>query len=113
MHERKRGNDHVAKAVYESLNDTDEAWSDMSDEEKAPFVNIALAASAAYQELLEDLGVRIVPPGMMVRPKSDIEAAAMIKAAKEWLDQPEHTLARRKQLVKAPALILPGNMTRQ
>lgn len=113
MADRKFPDDHVARSLYEALNDMEESWEEASEDTRINFLNLALTASAAFQELAEDLGIRLILPGMLPRPRNDAEASAMIAAAKEWLEQPKHARARRKQLVVSPGLILPSHMTRQ
>ena len=106
--ERKFSDDHVAQTIYDAMrSDDDETWEELDDDAKGNILNLALIAGRAHDELLQDMGFRIAPPGTMLRPKSDNDARAMIKAGQDFLAQPEHARLRRKTLLTKPTLILP------
>lgn len=85
----------------------EDAFNALSAEEQLYMVQAADAAIMAHTQWLGDNGFRIAPPGTMLRPKSDLDARAMIQAGQEFLAQPEHARQRRKTLVAGPSLILP------
>lgn len=115
MSDRKLPDDHIARQLYAALAcsvkyitaDETDTWEDLDEDAQANFLALALTASSAYQDLLEDLGARIIPPGTIITPKSDAEARAMINAGNTFLAQPEHARLRRQSLISGPKLILP------
>jgi hypothetical protein len=101
-------NSAVARTVYEAnLADGDQAWCALTDDERGMLADYAGEYVMAHIAWLTATGHRLVRPGAILKPTSEPEAMAMVKAAKDFLDG----MMRKGQLMGAPMagkkLILP------
>jgi hypothetical protein len=82
-------------------------WDALDPEEQGLMIEAARGAIIAHHAWLDAAGFRIIPPGMTVRPQSEMEAHEMAKQVRAYLDQPMHAKQRRNGLMGSPKLILP------
>jgi hypothetical protein len=83
--------------------DTAAGFDALPQEDRDAMLTLARAATVAHVAWMQDSGFRIAPPGMMLRPKSEDDAKAMILAGREYLAKPKD----RKALLARPALVIP------
>lgn len=99
----------IAEAVYQlSFEEGDEAWGDLADDDRDNLTELARYYIAAHLTWMTAQGIRTVPPGATLRPKTEAEAMAMLQAAKDWFDAQKR---KGKLIGEGPAkrkLILPG-----
>lgn len=94
----------VARAVYEeAFEEGDAPWDELVLEEAEALEELAAAYLNAHMQFLAAHGFRILPPGAVLRPKSDDEAAAMEVAVKAY----RQAKNRKGGLLAGPGLILP------
>lgn len=73
----------VARWVYEAgIEDGDLAWDELPDDDREALENYALDYLSAHMSWLAKHGFKIIPPGSVLRPKSDEEAAMMTEAVR-------------------------------
>lgn len=98
----------VSEAVYDALCAADQGpFANLSPEDQAQEDLLAEAYVSAHLGWLAQQGVRIVPPDAILKPTSEAEALAMVKAAKDFLDGQR----RKGKLLGAASpskLIMPG-----
>lgn len=99
----------VAEMVYmQSFEEGDEAWADLAEDDRENLVELARLHVAAHLTWITAQGIRMVPPGAMLRPKSEAEAMAMLQASKDFFDGQKR---KGKLMGEGPAkrkLIIPG-----
>lgn len=99
----------IARAIYEAgAEEGDVPWDGLAEEEREALTNYARDHIGAHMHLLAERGFRILPPGAVLRPKTDDEAAAMAEGVRLY-----HEAKKRKPgLVGsvAPKLILPRDV---
>lgn len=101
----------IARAVYEHQQDpTDVPWDDLDDEDRQLLTAHAVAHISAHMGWLEKHGFRVLPPGAVLRPKSDDEAAAMDQAVRLYAEAKKR---KAGLLMGEKKLILPPGSTRQ
>lgn len=95
----------IAERLYEAgFEDGDTPWADLQPEEREALSNLALDYISAHMAWLNEHGFKIIPPGSVLRPKSDEEAAMMAEAIRLY-----HEAQKRKGglLAGERKLILP------
>lgn len=101
----------VAEAVYSAmLDEGDEPWPDLTDEERELLAKHAELHIAAHIIAMQSRGMRMLPPGSIPKPASEPEAMAMVKAAKAFFDGQKRKPGLLAGTVRKPKLILPPGM---
>lgn len=75
----------VAEAILSASTDGKEAWEELTDDERADFLNLAEHAAEAYTQELMARGFRLIPPSAVLVPQTAEEAVAMIRVAQGYL----------------------------
>lgn len=96
----------IAREVYALYaEEDDEPYDDLTDAQRDSLEAFAVAYISSHMKFLAQHGFRLLPPGAVLRPKSDEEAGAMEHAVKLY----RQAATRKGGLVSAvaPGLILP------
>jgi hypothetical protein len=73
----------IAERLYGAqADDGDTPWLELEPEEREGFTDTVRLAISLHMGFLNEHGFKIVPPGAVLRPKSDEEAAMMAEAVR-------------------------------
>lgn len=98
----------VAEAVYTAMMDEgDPPFAELDPEDMADLLDLTANYLNAHLNFLHANGFRMVPPGAIVKPSSEPEALAMVKAAKAFFDAQKRRGGLLAGTVRKPQLILP------
>jgi len=98
--------DEVAFAVFvgSGEDETAETFAALDDYTLQAFRDAARTAIRTFTEAATRLGIRFVPEGTIMVPKTEEEAALMIGVAKRFMDAQK----RKPKLLGTPGLVIPG-----
>lgn len=96
----------VARAVWTAGMEADDApFDDLTPDDQTQLTDYARAYITAHIAWMQVQGLRILPPGSAVVPKSDDEAAAMLLAVKSYRESKKRKgglLLQDKKLILPP-----------